>query len=390
LYLAFAINKKYDVLEHHILLMIKTLLENFNPENSPLIWLVCAFVLAFAIAYQTFPTILYVAKEKHLMDEPDSRSMHSSKTPTLGGIGIFFSLVVVMTIVGAMLNTKVLLLVMGGLTILFFLGLKDDLTVLSARKKFIGQLFAALLLIVFTDTRIIGFSKIFDVDMLPYWVSIGFTLFVYILIINAYNLIDGVDGLAGCIALLISVFFCILFYNSGALSLATIAVALIGALLAFLKFNFSSKNKIFMGDTGSMIVGFLLAFFTISFISQSQTNIESEYYRASPALAFAMLFFPLIDTLRIFFIRIFILKKSPFEADKNHIHHRFIQSGFSHKQTTFTLVFINLLIVIIAFNMLHLNLNTQIGLLLIYGSLLYCLPFIIIRVLSKNKKSIKV
>lgn len=370
--------------------MIKTLLENFNPENSPLIWLGCAFILAFIIAYQTFPTILYVAKEKHLMDEPDSRSMHSSKTPTLGGIGIFFSLVVVMTIVGAMLNTKVLLLVMGGLTILFFLGLKDDLTVLSARKKFIGQLLAALLLIVFTDTRIIGFSKILDVDILPYWVSIGFTLFVYILIINAYNLIDGVDGLAGCVALLISSFFTVLFYNSGALSLATISVALIGSLLAFLKFNFSSKNKIFMGDTGSMILGFLLAFFTISFISQSQANLDSEYYRASPALAFAMLFFPLIDTLRIFVIRIFILKRSPFEADKNHIHHRFIQAGFSHIQTTFTIVFINLLIVIIAFQMLHLNLNTQIGLLLVYGSILYCLPFVIVRVMNKNKKSIKV
>ena len=176
------------------------------------------------------------------MDEPDSRSMHSNRTPTLGGIGIFFSLVVVMTIVGAMLNTKVLLLVMGGLTILFFLGLKDDLTVLSARKKFIGQLLAALLLIVFTDTRIIGFSKILDVDILPYWVSIFFTLFVYILIINAYNLIDGVDGLAGSIALLISAVFSVLFYNSGALSLATISVALIGALLAFLRFNFSIKK----------------------------------------------------------------------------------------------------------------------------------------------------
>ncbi|MFK7782567.1 MraY family glycosyltransferase [Psychroserpens sp.] len=370
--------------------MIKTLLENFNPEDSPLIWLACAFILAFVIAYQTFPTILYVAKEKHLMDEPDSRSMHSSKTPTLGGIGIFFSLVVVMTIVGAMLNTKVLLLVMGGLTILFFLGLKDDLTILSARKKFVGQLLAALLLIVFTDTRIIGFSKIFDIDILPYWVSIGFTLFVYILVINAYNLIDGVDGLAGCIALLISVFFSILFYNSGALSLATISVALIGALLAFLKSNFSSKKKIFMGDTGSMIVGFLLAFFTISFICQSQSNVNSEYFRASPALAFAMLFFPLIDTLRIFFIRIFVLKKSPFEADKNHIHHRFIQAGFSHIQTTFTIVLINLLIVIIAFNMLHLNLNTQIFLLMIYGSILYCMPFVIIKIMNKSKKSIKV
>ena len=359
--------------------MIKTLLDNFSPENNPVFWLIAAFILAFVIAYQTFPTILYISKEKHLMDEPDSRSMHSDKTPTLGGIGIFFSIVVVMTITGAMLNTKVLLLVMGGLTILFFLGLKDDLTVLSARNKFVGQLLAALLLIVFTDTRIIGFSKILDVDVLPYWVSIFFTLFVYILIINAYNLIDGVDGLAGSVALIISAFFSVLFYNSGALSLATISVALIGALLAFLRYNFSSGKKIFMGDTGSMIVGFLLAFFTISFISQSQTNIDSNYFRASPALALAMLFYPLLDTFRVFFIRIFILKKSPFEADRNHIHHRFIQAGFSHIQTTMIIVLINLVIVVIAFNMLHLNLNTQIGLLLVYGTVCYYIPFLIKR-----------
>ncbi|WP_298754920.1 MraY family glycosyltransferase [uncultured Psychroserpens sp.] len=370
--------------------MIETLIENFNPENSPIIWLLAAFLLAFIIAQQTFPTILYVAKKKHLMDEPDSRSLHSNNTPTLGGIGIFLSLVVVMTIVGAMLNTKVLLLVMGGLTILFFLGLKDDLTVLSARSKFLGQLVAALLLIVFTDTRIIGFSKILDVDVLPYWVSIFFTLFVYILIINAYNLIDGIDGLAGSIALLISIVFSLLFYDSGALSLATISVALIGALLAFLRLNFSKKNKIFMGDTGSMIVGFLLAFFTISFISQSQTNINSDYFKASPALALAMLFFPLMDTFRIFFIRIFVLKKSPFEADKNHIHHRFIQAGFTHIQTTVFIVAINLVIIVIAFNMLHLNLNTQIGLLLIYGSILYYLPFVLKRNFAKQRDKIEI
>lgn len=356
--------------------MIKTLLENFSPENNAVAWLISAFILAFIIAHQTFPTILYVAKAKHLMDEPDSRSLHSDKTPTLGGIGIFFSIIMVMTIVGAFLNTKVLLLVMGGLTILFFLGLKDDITVLSAKKKFAGQLFAALLLIVFTDTRIIGFSKILDIDVLPYWVSIGFTLFVYILIINAYNLIDGVDGLAGTIAFCASGIFVYLFVNAEDLSLATIAIALCGALIAFLRLNFSKDDKIFMGDTGSMIVGFLLAFFTISFINMAQVDETSSYYRASPALAFALLFYPLIDTLRIFFIRIVIHKTSPFKADKNHIHHQFIQSGYSHLMTTILICGINIVIVCIAFNLLQLNLNTQIVCLLLYGSVLYLLPFI--------------
>jgi len=364
--------------------MIRTLLENFAPENNVTIWLICAFVLAFVIAYRTFPTILYVAKTKHLMDEPGSRSVHSNRTPTLGGIGIFLSIVVVMTIVGAFLNTKVLLLVVGGLTILFFLGLKDDITVLSAKNKFVGQLFAALLLIVFTNTRIIGFSSILDVYTLPYWVSIGFTLFVYILIINAYNLIDGIDGLAGSIALCVSGIFAYLFVRADDLSLATIAIALCGALIAFLRLNFSGKNKIFMGDTGSMIVGYLLAFFTISFINMAQTNQDSIYYTNSPALAFALLFYPLIDTLRIFFIRIFILKTSPFKADKNHIHHKFIQHGYSHVKATITIVIINFVIVCIAFNLLHLKLNNQIICLLLYGSSLYLLFFVIGKFLNKN------
>ena len=132
-----------------------------------------------------------------------------------------------------------------------------------------------------------------------------------------------------------------------------------------------------MGDTGSMIVGFLLAFFTISFINLAQANEVSIYFRASPALAFALLYYPLIDTLRIFFIRIVIHKTSPFKADKNHIHHRFIRIGYSHKMTTVLICSINVVIIILAFNLINLNLNTQIIYLLIYGTALYILPFLL-------------
>ena len=149
-------------------------------------------------------------------------------------------------------------------------------------------------------------------------------------------------------------------------------------------FNIFKGNKIFMGDTGSMIVGYLLAFFTISFINMAQTNQDSIYYTNSPALAFALLFYPLIDTLRIFFIRIFILKTSPFKADKNHIHHKFIQHGFSHLRATLTIVIINFIIICIAFNLLHLRLNNQIICLLLYGSALYLLPFGFNKVFNKN------
>ena len=135
--------------------------------------------------------------------------------------------------------------------------------------------------------------------------SILFTVFVFILIINAFNLIDGIDGLAGSIALFASLIFGVLFYQTGNVNVATLAFALIGALIPFLKRNFSRHNKIFMGDTGSMIIGFLLALFVVSFLSNSYFLEDAYYKKSAPVIAIAILFFPLMDTLRIFIIRIF-------------------------------------------------------------------------------------
>ena len=356
--------------------MIQDLLSYFNPLEYLELWLTIAFIIAFYISYSAFPAIFNVSEAKHLMDEPTDRSTHSEKTPTLGGISIYLSLVVVITTIGALLDTKLLLLLLGGLTILFFLGLKDDLLILSPRKKFFGQLLAAGLLIVFTDTRILGFSGLLGISILPYWFSVGLTLFVYILLINAFNLIDGVDGLAGTLALFAAAAFAFIFIEIRDMTMATLAVAMIGALLPFLRLNFSKKNKIFMGDTGSMIIGFLIAFFVVKFLVYSQTHQGSEFYGSAPVIALAIVFFPLLDTLRIFIIRLVILKKSPFVADRNHLHHRFLQIGFSHMRTTFSIVVINVVIVIFAYFIRNLEIHFQFFLLLLVGCVLYALFFI--------------
>ncbi|MEO6347782.1 MAG: MraY family glycosyltransferase [Aquaticitalea sp.] len=356
--------------------MIQDILDYFDPLDYLELWLTIAFVIAFYISYSSFPAIFNVAEAKHLMDEPTDRSTHSVKTPTLGGISIYLSLVVVITTTGALLDTKILLLLLGGLTILFFLGLKDDLLILSPKKKFLGQLLAAGLLIVFTDTRILGFSGLFGITILPYWFSVSLTLFVYVLLINAFNLIDGVDGLAGSLALFASAAFAFIFIQIKDVSMATIAVGMIGALLPFLRLNFSRKNKIFMGDTGSMIIGFLIAFFVIKFIGHSQNYPEAKFHNSAPVIAFAIVFFPLLDTLRIFFIRLVIHKKSPFVADRNHLHHRFLEIGFSHVRTTVCIVLINIIIVVFVYFMRNLDIHIQFLLLLIVGSLLYALFFI--------------
>lgn len=356
--------------------MIQEILTYFDPLDYLELWLTIAFVIAFYMSFIAFPAIFNVAEAKHLMDEPGERSIHSVKTPTLGGISIYLSLVVVITTTGALLDTKVLLLLLGGLTILFFLGLKDDLLILSPRKKLMGQLLAAGLLIVFTDTRILGFSGLFGITILPYWISVVFTFFVYILLINAYNLIDGVDGLAGSLALFASAGFAFIFIQIKDVSMATIAVGMIGALLPFLRLNFSKVNKIFMGDTGSMIIGFLIAFFIIRFIGYSQTHISSQFHNSGPVLAFAIVFFPLLDTFRIFVIRLIIHKKNPFLADKNHLHHRFLDLGFSHIRTTASIVIINVIIMIFAYFIKNLDIHLQFVLLLLTGSLLYSVFFI--------------
>jgi UDP-N-acetylmuramyl pentapeptide phosphotransferase/UDP-N-acetylglucosamine-1-phosphate transferase len=356
--------------------MIQEILQYFNPTDYLEIWLSLTFLIAFVVSLSTFPAIFKVAIAKRLMDQPGERSVHSKMTPTLGGVGIFISLVVVITTIGALLDTKILLLVLGSLTLLFFLGLKDDLLILSPRKKLIGQIVAASLLIVFTDTRILGLSGIFGITIMPYWLSVAFTLFVYVLVINAYNLIDGVDGLAGCLAAAGSAAFAFLFIKTNDITMSTLTVATIGALIPFLRLNFSKRKKIFMGDTGSMIIGFLIAFCSVRFLYTAQKSSTSEFYDSAPILVLAIMFFPLLDTLRIFLIRLVILRKSPFSADQNHIHHRFLQLGFSHAQTTIYIVILNLLLIAFIYQIGHLDILYQVILLVVVGTLLYASLFI--------------
>ncbi len=356
--------------------MVKELLENFVPQDH-IGWLILiAILIAFCVSSTSFPAIINVAKSKNLMDFSGGRSSHSGSVPNLGGIGIYLGIVVTLTTIGAVLDTKILLLILGGVTLLFFLGLKDDILILSPRKKFTGQLLAAGLLILFTNTRIVSLSGILEIYIMPYWVSVMFTLFVYILIINAFNLIDGIDGLAGTLALMAVVAFAYVFYRYRDISMVVLAASIIGAIVPFLFLNFSKRNKMFLGDTGSMILGFLIAVLAIRFINTSELSSNALYSNSSPILVLAFLFFPLLDTLRIFFIRLVIHKKSPFVADRNHLHHRFLFLGFSHRQTTAIIVVTNCILIGITFMFKNWDINWQLAILLVSGTILYSLYFL--------------
>lgn len=354
-----------------------------------MIWIMLTFVLGFGFCILSIPSILFVSHDKRLMAEPEARSSHHLSTPTLGGVAIFISMMLVITFIGAFLDTRTLMLIMGAITILFFFGLKDDLATISSGTKVLGQLAAILLLVVFTDTRILSFSGIFGVEMLPYEVSILFTVFVFLLLINAVNLIDGIDGLAGSVGAVCCLVLGILLFKEGNMSLASLAAALFGALIGFLRYNFSVSKKIFMGDTGSLVIGFILAFLSVSFVNIEQSNLDLSTLHSSPILTFAIVFYPIADTTRIFFLRIFKYKRNPFTADRNHIHHHYTNLGYSHKKSTFFIVGINLFIISLAYLLKDQDVNVQLAALLFYGPLLFASTFAVRKVKNYRTKKRK-
>ncbi|MDF9801117.1 UDP-GlcNAc:undecaprenyl-phosphate GlcNAc-1-phosphate transferase [Catalinimonas alkaloidigena] len=316
--------------------------------NTPLVSLSVASIFAFIIVSVTIPVIVRVAMEKHLMEEPNGRSSHAQKTPNFGGIAIFAS--VVMTFLLATPETASsalnIHLIIPSLVILFFIGLKDDILVIDPYKKLLAQILAAALLIYFTDIRISNLFGILGTYEISYIPSFVITLFVIVVIINAYNLIDGIDGLAAGIGIVAALTFGIYFYLAGIYWAAVLAAVLIGSLLAFIRFNFSEENKIFMGDSGSLIVGFILSLFAVKFIQHNEV-LNNVYIPNAPTIAILILAVPLFDTLRVFTHRI-AGGIGPFVADRNHIHHFIIDNGFSHLSATLLLSLCSIAVVSIS------------------------------------------
>jgi UDP-N-acetylmuramyl pentapeptide phosphotransferase/UDP-N-acetylglucosamine-1-phosphate transferase len=228
---------------------------------------------------------------------------------------------------------------LAGCLILFFIGLKDDIVSVSAFKKFFVQILATGIVLFIGDVRITDFQGFLGIYELEPGLSYAFTFLVIIGVTNSINLIDGIDGLAGSIVLLISLVLAISFFDTSNVSLlaySLVAFALAGSVLGFLRYNFH-KAIIFMGDTGSLVCGFIIAVLSVRFV-------EVRPVQSSPALAIAILWIPLLDTLRVFTLRI-LSGASPFAPDKNHVHHYLIRMGLSQIQVILLLISINLMLV---------------------------------------------
>ena len=310
--------------------------------------LIFCFVLAFIITFFLIPSIVEIARAKSLYAEPGDRKAHTQSTPTLGGLAIFTGLSLSLLIFFDFTFFPKFQFTIAGLLIIFFTGFKDDIIGITAFKKLFAQILAVLITIVFGKmllTNLHGFLGVYEIN---YHISIVVTLIAIVGIINCFNLMDGIDGLSSSLGMLVSLTFGAWFYLVREYNWAMISVGLTGSLFAFFLFNvFGKKNKIFMGDTGSLILGFFLAIMAIQF---NQVNIDLTgpwHIRAAPAVSIGIIMVPFFDTLRVFITRI-LRNKSPFSADKTHIHHYLLQLGFSHFQATLILFFTNVFFIVIS------------------------------------------
>ena len=340
-----------------------------------------ASLIAFLITFLSIPVLIRLAEIKHLYDLPDDRKHHHSPVPTLGGVGIFAGFVVaVLFVVPVGIHPELQYLLLAFL-IIFFLGLKDDIVDLTPLKKLIGQLVAAGILIFKGGLLISGMHGFLGIhELSPVW-SYIFTFFTFIVITNSFNLIDGVDGLAGSLGILSTLCFGAFFLFSGELVFSILSFALAGSILAFLIYNVSPA-KIFMGDTGSLLVGIVNAILVVKFIEiASQPNAVLNLPSA-PAIGFAVLFIPLFDTLRIFSFRI-LQRRSPFSPDRNHVHHLLLDKGLNHPSVTAFLLLVNIVVILLVYTFRFLG-NTALLISLI------TLGFSVIAILiysGKNKKT---
>lgn len=319
--------------------------------------------LAFLITFFAIPVIIQVAKDKKLFDEPDERKVHKTVIPTLGGLGIFAGFIIA-TLMGVPSTvTSELQYFAAAATVIFFLGIKDDILVLSASKKFIGQLIAAGIIIKFGGIQINNMHGFLGIHEIPHIASIVLSIFTIIVITNSFNLIDGVDGLAGSLGLLTTLVFGAYFYYAGQLTYSVMAFALAGSIIGFLLYNFSPA-KIFMGDTGSLLLGLINSILVIKFINVAGNPVSNLPIAAAPAIGFSILMIPLFDTLRVFGLRI-LDRRSPFSPDRTHVHHFLLDLGFSHRMVTITCVLVNIAFIAMAFFLRGLGTTAVIGVLLV-------------------------
>lgn len=343
--------------------------------------IILSFITAFLLVYMAIPSIINIAKVKQLYDIPDARKSHQEVVPTLGGVAIFAGVIFSIILWTPFDVFGDLQYILCSFIIIFLIGAKDDILPMSPYRKLLGQILACFILVFKAQVRLTSLYGIFGIFTIPELPSIILSMFTILVIINAFNLIDGINGLSGSLATLISITMGTWFFLIDRTDLAIIAFSLAGATIAFLRYNITPA-RIFMGDTGSMLIGIISAILVIEFIEvHSQIQGSPYAFKAVPAVAVGILILPLFDTFRVFIVRLF-KGKSPMHPDRSHIHHLLLDAGLTHTQATAVLVGVNLAFILFVVSFQDLGNLYLLIIILLMASALTAIPYLI----SKHRK----
>jgi UDP-N-acetylmuramyl pentapeptide phosphotransferase/UDP-N-acetylglucosamine-1-phosphate transferase len=349
---------------------------------------VSAFIVSFVITHISIPSIIRVARLKGLFDEPDERKEHTTNIPTLGGLAIYSGFIISVCLFCDIQDFGEFQFIIASSFIIFLIGIKDDILITAPGTKLLGQIIACLI-IIFSDLKITHLHGFFDINEIPFMVSVFITLLVMLVVINGFNLIDGIDGLSSGVGIITSLAFGTWFFLVDQYDYVLLLCSLIGGLIAFFRYNvFSKTNKIFMGDTGSLMVGLIIS---VALIKFNELNIRKDVpysIYASPSVSFGILIIPIFDVIRVIFIRFFKYKGLViFRPDRNHIHHRLVSLGFSHLHSTILIICINFLFICFSFAAAQFFTIRRLLLLIIFfAMLIFYIPDYIFEKRKKSKK----
>lgn len=308
--------------------------------------IIVPFLVAFVATLWIHPKVLKIAIMKNLVDNPDARKLQRNPTPVMGGIAVFFGLILGLAS-SQIISTSYIFIYSAVMMIMLYVGTIDDILNLSPKLRFIIEIAVIGLLIFVTDGSINNFFGMWGLGALNIWVAVPLTIVACVGIINAINLIDGVNGLSTGFCVLASTLFAIFFYHSNNITMCTIAMSSMGAIIPFFLHNvFGKATRMFIGDGGALVMGIIMSTFIMNILRTDSTGYiyELKHFGLIP-FCLAVLSVPVFDTLRVMSTRI-LRGTSPFNADKTHLHHLFIDLGFSHIGTTFSILSLNTLIVL--------------------------------------------
>ena len=365
--------------------MLDKLIQEVGTQH--LLYFVCSLFVVFVLSLLLIPKIRSIAIKLNLSDAPDNRSSHTTPVPTFGGVIFYVSYIFILFFAQNLDVNHVSVTLLVSISILFFTGLLDDFRNLSPRIKFLFQIIGVAILMFQPDFRIVSLHGFMGVYEIPIAVSIAGSMFFLLALINAFNLIDGIDGLSGITGIIIASFYSFVLFKLGYYFYLSISLATIGTLLAFLRFNFSIKRKIFMGDTGSLVIGLVLGLLTLKLMAVGDVAHNSLFFNRGqlPLFLAGVLFIPTLDTIRVMLLR-FTKGVSMFKPDRNHIHHILIDFGFSHRRASFCIGVINFLVASIMFYVTQ-QFTIVISLLILIS--IFFIAFTVLFLMNKNQTAIR-